>query len=99
MTVVITLLFAAACMSGLALFTRESRPHKVWVPQDSQVLRDREFADRNFPVKVSPAIFIGHRVPTNGDAGVLEASALRQVGFFSTQHHQYPIVGTSLSGV
>lgn len=64
---------------GLLRFHREARIEKLWAEPGTRLWDEKSFVDRNFPDKLDLAMAIGVREPRGGDAGVLEAFAIKQV--------------------
>ena len=58
MTIILSLIICGACLAGLANFTRESRGEKLWVPDNSQGFKDKEWVDKTFPAKSTQASFL-----------------------------------------
>jgi len=48
-TILFSLLFAAACASGLAVLNTENRPEKLWVPQNTRAEKETDQFLDNYP--------------------------------------------------
>jgi len=51
-SVCICLLIPALCSIGLLSFKEESNPYKLWIPQDSDYIKDHEWLWENYPPEI-----------------------------------------------
>lgn len=51
-TILISLVFALACLVGLLEFQQENRGEKLWVEQSSQFVEDQNWMRSKFPTRV-----------------------------------------------
>lgn len=72
-TIIASMVFALACLSGLVRFKEESRGEKLWVEQSSQYITDQNWARQHFPTRIR---YI--RILLKGN-DVLTQNGLRQV--------------------
>ena len=57
-TIFVSLIVCAVCMVGFLRFEQESRGEKLWVPQDSKAMHDKEWVEETFPEQSSQVSFI-----------------------------------------
>lgn len=57
---------SALCSLGLIKFTKENRPFKLWIPQDSDFIKVMAWQDKNFPqqFRIHIAIYEAENVLT-----------------------------------
>ena len=70
------LVFSAACGVGLITFTLENRPEKLWIPWNSEFIRDTDWLKEN-----SPSPFRFHFAVVSAD-DVLQPEVLQFVSDF-----------------
>lgn len=65
-SILISLLVAGACLSGLLRFTQESREDKLWTPRDSVAQKHKDWVEETFPTerRVSIVLLIAGDVLT-----------------------------------
>ena len=51
-TILISIIFAMICLSGLVEFQQENRGEKLWVEQESQFIEDQDWTRSKFPTRV-----------------------------------------------
>ena len=57
-TILLSLILGAVCLAGLANFQKEGRVEKMWVPEESQALKDKVWIEARFPEKFHSSVFI-----------------------------------------
>lgn len=65
-SILISLLVAGVCLSGLLRFTQESREDKLWTPRDSVAQKHKDWVEETFPTerRVSIVLLIAGDVLT-----------------------------------
>ncbi|XP_059488991.1 protein patched homolog 2-like [Neocloeon triangulifer] len=69
------LLIGSLFAMGLSNFTKENRPEKLWIPSDSQFVRDSEWMRSNFPNNVRPQFAIFEAKESN----ILSSQSLLEI--------------------
>jgi len=65
-SILIALVIPLSCSLGLLRFKTENNPYKLWIPQDSDYIRDQEWLWQNFPddIRFHSVILTGDNVLT-----------------------------------
>ena len=58
LTIILSLILSAVCLLGLLNFQKEGRIEKMWVPEESQALKDKVWVEARFPEKFHSSVFI-----------------------------------------